>query len=142
LRHTAIHTKLRHGAQAHIPRPISCSQKKLICQSAVYAVCEDLLPFSFADHHPGLTEYTNSVFQAEQATVVSDFIDIPDMMPSKDAMGDAVVPLANKVHKNFKKNILDLAVYFGGGMNTDGLTMKVQDKHFNDLTFHNFESVS
>jgi len=123
-------------------KKLGSSAKKNICESAAMAVCLFMLPFSLADNRLGMIEFGSAVFQAGPVTSLSDKVDIADLFPSAKSVRQAVQELSEKMRSKFQFEILDGFLRTGGGMTCGGLTLKIQDKHFYELTLHYLEVVA
>jgi len=140
----AHHTKTHQSGKAVeeqnvLVRKLGPHGKETITEAAALAVCHDILPFSFAEKREGMTSFAGAIFRAGQATAVSETIDIHDMLPSAKTVREGVRKLSREARSEFSSEILPGALIMGGGMTCDGLSLKIQDKHFYDLTVHFME---
>ena len=124
-----------------LPKALPQMSKAVIARCAALAVALDLRPISFTDNQKGLRFFVNSIFRAGQATAVSDNIDTKTIVPCRKTVSTALTKLAEDNRGEYKA-LLPEMIKIGGAVTTDGVTLKVQDKQFYDLTIHYIECLT
>ena len=138
-RHIAQHTSPKPNV-INLPKPLPAMSKYVIAKCAAMAVTSDLRPISFTDQKERMLHFFEAVFKAGQATPVSDVIDRNSLLPCAKTVSAALSKLVVENRAKFQE-LLPEMIKIGGVVSTDGVTLKVQDKQFYDLTLHYMEVI-
>lgn len=86
-----------------------------------------------------MRHFVDAVFTARQHTPVGDRIDPASLMRSTNCVASSLKQLVPDNRKEYKGFLLDDMYQTGGGVTTDGVTLKVQDTQYQDLNLHCIE---
>ena len=104
--------------------------KSRITAAAAIASCDDLLRFSFAENKNGISVFAEALFKAGQDCSIDYKVNVMSALPSGRTVRKAVCELESANRVSFKALLTKRPDTFCGGMSNDGVTMKVQEKHF------------
>jgi len=134
-RHLARHETGSNTQQVR-PQDLGPRCRRNISDAAGLAAILDMRPLGFTDNHPGKAAFATEIFKAGQSVPVGITINPKSYLPSRQAVSDAVSRIAADLRKNYAKVLLERVSGLGGAVTVDGVTLKIQGKHYYDFTVH------
>lgn len=135
-RHIKMHKKPSKSSLISIKKHLRPSERGSIAKAAAMAVAYDFRPISFTDNKPGIVNFAKVIFEAGQSFPISDVVDPDSILPCAKTVGLALSELSVKLVNEFRNKKLPAFVQIGGALTTDGVSIKMQDRQFYDLTLH------
>ena len=86
-----------------------------------------------------MTALLNAVFQAGQSIPCGIKVHPKSYIPSRTSLGNSLTSLASVMRHEFRKILVDTILPFGGAISVDVVTLKVQNRHFYEFTFHHID---
>jgi len=134
-RHLARHEKQSNTRQI-CTKDLGERCRRNITDAAALAAILDNRPLGFTDNHPGIAAFATEVFKAGQSVPVGIDINPKSYLPSRGAVSDAITRLVANMRKNFIDVLKARIGGYGGAVTVDGVTLKIQGKHYYDFTVH------
>jgi len=120
-------------------KELSDACRRNITDGAALAVILDLRPLGFAENNPGIAAFATEVFKAGQTCPTGFTINPKSYLPSRQAVTDAISRTAKQLRTQFAKQLHDNVKGLGGAVTVDGVTLKMQGRHYYDYTLHHIE---
>jgi len=133
-RHTDVHKK-NAGFQV-VQRQLAEKCRETVSEAAAMAVLMDLRPFGFAENHEGIAKYAEAVFKAGQTVPYGANISPSSYLPSRTAVRNALGRITTQMKNSFALKFESTLKSLGGAVTIDGLHLKLQGRHYYDLTIH------
>ncbi len=126
-----MHVKSHKNSDSEVMRfQKSLPQKTLSFTkyAGAMALVHDVCPVSFTDSKQGIRQYGDAVFRLGEPVAASESINPKCLVASAWAVGAALKQKADNCRKDFNDGLMKDVLGSGGGVATDCLTQKVQDK--------------
>lgn len=91
---------------------------------------------SFTHKKEGITVLASAIYKMGHMFVANDQITPSSHLPSAVTVREEIITLAKDMRAQFKEQFLPSVSQIGGGLSTDFITLKAQDRHFYDLIVH------
>jgi len=123
-------------SQQVCPQDLGERCRRNITDAAGLAAILDMRPLEFTDNHPGIAAFATEVFKAGQSVPVGIVINLKSYLQSCGAVSDAVSRIAAELRKSYTKVLHERKSGRGDAVTVDGVTLKIQGKHYYDFTVH------
>lgn len=120
-------------------RELSAPYRSAIGLAVAKPVVPDLRPLSFS-YCTGMAEYSEAVFKAGQSVPAGMNVARKSYIPGRTLVADLVTKLAKEFITKFRKRFYESIDKLGGGATIDGVSLKVQGRHYFDFTVHYIET--
>lgn len=110
----------------------------ILARAAAIAAAMDFRPLSFTDNKDEMAFLLESVFKLGQSILADDYIVVKSYIPKKDTVKHELQQHAKETRAIYMSKFLARHMALGRAMSVDGLTLKIQGKHYYDLTLHYF----
>lgn len=134
-RHITEHEK-GSGKETRLVQELPSKCRQEIADAAALAVVLDVRPLGFAENKSGMEAYAGAVFRAGQSVPNGVVISSKSYLPSRTAVNSSVSRLANDLRKMFAARMERELKRIGGAITIDGLSLKLQGRHYYDFTLH------
>ena len=129
------------GKQTFMSQNLDIRCRKNISRAAAMAVILDLRPIGFTDNHPGIASFAEAVFKAGQSVPSGITINPKSYLPSKYAVTSALTEIGCELRSKFKNVLEKKLIGLGGAVTVDGVSLKLQRRHYYDFTFHHIHVI-
>ena len=113
-----------------IPQNLATRCRQDIARAAALAVVLNLRPLGFADNKEGMSAYAEAVFRAGQSVPHGVSINNNSYLPCRSTVKNSVADLARQLRETFASRISTELNSLGGAITIDGLTLKLQGRHY------------
>jgi len=137
-RHMAKHEKQDTTGQV-TAQELSTRCRRNITDAAALAVILDIRPLSFTDNQAGIAAFATQVFKAGQSVPSGIKINPKSYLPSRGAVVDALTRIGKELRIKYSKTLSDRLKRLGGAVSVDGVSLKIQNRHYYDFTMHHMD---
>ena len=90
----------------------------------------------FAEDQEGIALFAESIFKAGQTIPYGVSINRKSYLPTKTAINSSLEKMVHDWRISFSKYLKNELMSSGGAVSIDGVTLKIQGRHFLDFTVH------
>ncbi len=105
-------------------------------RAGALAIILDLRPMKFAEEHEGMAIFAESIFKAGQTIPYGVSINRQSYLPTRTAIRSSLEKMVQKWRLSFRGYLNNELMSSGGAVSIDGMTLKIQARHFLDFTVH------
>ena len=120
-------------------RSLPAGAKSEITQDAAVPTALDIRLLSLCDGHAAMWYFAQAIFEMKQTVPESEIRDPKSYSSGQKAVTNAVRDLSVSLRTKFVADMKEGLLKYCGAVACDGVHLKLQGKHYYDLTLHFME---